>query len=250
MPDLMPSTNIALGILVIFLVVLYAILRAYFIKRKLTRQLMSQFESSRYSDASGNSYQMTFADRGNYGEYLTFLELEKLNGDKRILSDLYLPIKDGKTTEIDLVMIHPTGIYVFESKNYSGKIYGNEAERYWTQYLNEGTVNKLYNPIWQNRGHLTALSYALGRDYDDYLFSYIVFSEHCELSTSIKAEQGAVVLKRDLLVSRLRHDMAQRKIEFMQDEIDELEIALNDYARADKKTKAAHLESVILKYRN
>ncbi len=250
MSDLTPSTILALGLFFIFSAVLYIIIRTYFRERKLAKQLMSQFESSRYSYASGNNYQMTMANRGNYGEYLTFLELEKLEGDKRILSDLYLPIKDGKTTEIDLVMIHPTGIYVIESKNYSGEIYGNETERYWTQYLSGGTVNKLYNPIWQNRGHLTALSYALGRDYDDYLFSYIVFSEHCDLSMSIKTLQGAVVLNRDLLISKLKQDITQRNIEFLKDEIDELEIALNDYARADKKTKEAHLESVLFKYRD
>lgn len=39
------------------------------------------------------------------------------------------------TYEIDLIMISETGIYVFESKNYSGWIFGDEKQRYWTQIL-------------------------------------------------------------------------------------------------------------------
>lgn len=37
--------------------------------------------------------------------------------------NLNIPIEDGKTTEIDLLMIHETGIYVFEIKHYKGTIY-------------------------------------------------------------------------------------------------------------------------------
>lgn len=42
------------------------------------------------------------------------------------MTNLYLPKEDGSTTEIDLIMLSETGILVFESKNYSGWIFGDE----------------------------------------------------------------------------------------------------------------------------
>jgi hypothetical protein len=60
--------------------------------------------------------------------------------------------KDGSTTEIDLIMIDETGIYVFESKNYSGWIFGDEKRKNWVQTLENRQKNYFYNPIWQNGG--------------------------------------------------------------------------------------------------
>ena len=38
---------------------------------------------------------------------------------------------NGKKTEIDVLMIYKSGIYVFESKNYGGWIYGDQYEDTW-----------------------------------------------------------------------------------------------------------------------
>ena len=34
--------------------------------------------------------------------------------DVKILNNVYIPTKNGKTIEIDVLMIHPLGIFVFE----------------------------------------------------------------------------------------------------------------------------------------
>ena len=52
----------------------------------------------------------------------------------------------GKTTEIDLLMIHEKGIFVFESKNYSGWIFGSEDQLKWTQCFKSGQREHFYNP--------------------------------------------------------------------------------------------------------
>jgi len=239
MAELILSTIFKPWILVIFLPLIYVLFRMYLRKK--------QFKSSSYSNASGNGYAKTVASKGNSGEYLTFLELEKLDGEKRILTNLYLPGKDGKTTEVDLVMIHPTGIYVFESKNYSGWILGDEKGRYWTQSLNGGKKNKFFNPIWQNKAHINALSKVLGNGYENLLHSYIVFSERCELNKSINELQGVVVLKRNRLLTKLKQDMAEINSVFMKTELDELERVLAGFALADETTKNAHVESVMAK---
>ena len=122
----------------------------------------------------------TIFDKGNYGEFLTFCMLEKM-GESNILTNIYLPQKDGTTTEVDLLIINATGIYVFESKNYSGWIFGDEKNKMWTQSLKGGQKNKFFNPIWQNKGHISALDNYLNNQFSDAFYSYIIFSERCEL---------------------------------------------------------------------
>ena len=74
--------------------------------------------------------------KGYYGEYLVFKELFfNIEGVSKFLMNLYVPTDGEKTTELDLMMIHETGIYVFEIKHYKGIIYGKDMDRKWTQYF-------------------------------------------------------------------------------------------------------------------
>lgn len=97
---------------------------------------------------------------GEYGEFLTLKKIivtcKRFDGYYKILRNIYLQTKNG-TTEVDTILIHETGIYVFESKNYSGWIFGNNKQKEWTQAVDRYTKNRFYNPIWQNEGHISAL---------------------------------------------------------------------------------------------
>lgn len=96
--------------------------------------------------------------KGYYGEYLAFKELyPKLTGCCKILMNLQIPTGDGKTTEIDLLLIHETGLYVFEMKHYKGTIYGKTSDQKWTQYFRTAPNSHFYNPILQNQYHIKAL---------------------------------------------------------------------------------------------
>lgn len=54
----------------------------------------------------------------------------------RVFNDIVLPRPDGKgTTQIDHVVVSPFGIFVIETKNYAGWIFGDETSRYWTQVI-------------------------------------------------------------------------------------------------------------------
>ena len=48
------------------------------------------------------------------------------------------------------------GIFVVETKNYQGWIYGNEIDRQWTQVIYKKR-QQFYNSIKQNHGHIKAL---------------------------------------------------------------------------------------------
>ena len=62
--------------------------------------------------------------KGYYGEFLVFQELyPNIIGQSKILMNLNLPTPNGKGTEIDLLLIHESGLYVFEVKHYKGTIF-------------------------------------------------------------------------------------------------------------------------------
>ena len=64
-----------------------------------------KYNKSQYQNISGNKFFKTVFDKGNYGEFLTFCMLEKI-GESNILTNIYLPQKDGTTTEIDLLAVN------------------------------------------------------------------------------------------------------------------------------------------------
>ena len=47
----------------------------------------------------------------------------------KILTNVYVTTPKGRSTEIDLVLIDYNGIFVFESKNYNGRVFGDEYQR-------------------------------------------------------------------------------------------------------------------------
>lgn len=97
--------------------------------------------------------------KGYYGEFLVFSELyPNLPGQCKILMNLNIPTAYGKTTEIDLLLIHESGLYVFEMKHYKGTIYGKPHEQYWTQYFRTAPNQRFRSPIAQNQYHINALS--------------------------------------------------------------------------------------------
>lgn len=96
--------------------------------------------------------------KGYYGEFLIFCNLYRyVIGNCKILMNLNIPVNNARTTEIDLLLIHETGLYVFEIKHYKGTIYGKDTDSIWTQYFRTAKNNKFRNPIEQNNYHIKAI---------------------------------------------------------------------------------------------
>lgn len=76
------------------------------------------------------------------------------------LHDIYLPSRTG-TTQIDHVFLVGDRIFVVETKNYSGMVFGDPQGRSWTQILAGGSVRMPFlNPIRQNALHVNAVKLA------------------------------------------------------------------------------------------
>lgn len=191
-----------------------------------------------------NAFTMAFHDlkgSGHMGEYLTEYALAHgaLPGRKRTWTNVLVP-KDGAVVdeaELDVLMLHERGVFVFESKNYSGWIFGSEDQRTWTQSLNRSTKNRFYNPIMQNAAHVRALSQRLVVPEEQFM-SYIVFSNRCELKKVPREGAGWRLCHRDDLLRLVRSDLTGRDLVFnglqfstLESRIDELSRMSTDEAR-------------------
>lgn len=188
---------------------------------------------------------------GKHGEKLTERELKfvRLMGRKgKILRNVYLPKENGETSEVDVVYITQKGIIVFESKNYSGWIFGDENNKNWTVSLPNGQKNQFYNPIMQNRTHMKWMASYVGEDIP--LFSVIVFSERCELKKVTVVSEDIKVIKRDYTYAAVR-DIWDKNPDVVSDEqIEELYSKLKELSNVDAAVKAAHIENIEKKYKH
>ena len=150
--------------------------------------------------------------RGWLGELKVKLVIGRTKPDiKYVINNLTLRIGENNTSQIDHVVINEHGVFVIETKNYSGRIYGNETQLEWTQVLNYGNVkNKLYNPIKQNRTHLYHISNLLNGKLP--LFSAVVFVQG---NTQYINASGVYNLKelRRLLKSNTGEYLSPEKME-------------------------------------
>ncbi len=171
---------------------------------------------------------MLFDERGKgyYGEFLVLQELYRnVKGNCKILMNLQIPTETGKTTEIDLLLIHETGIYVFEVKHYRGTIYGKTSDRRWTQYFRTASNSYFNNPVNQNKYHVNALKRLFPHIP---IFSYIVFTnDECELRVEndtnriIEDSYNVVVCQLRELIYLFENDI-RRDTEFSFEQINAL----------------------------
>ena len=98
------------------------------------------------------------------------------------LNNVTLPLDNGGSTQIDHIIVSVYGIFVIETKNYKGWIYGSENQRQWTQSFPNGSKFKFQNPLRQNYLHIKTLADLLDLELS-YFHSMIAFIGECELKT-------------------------------------------------------------------
>ena len=108
--------------------------------------------------------------KGMIGEWLVNRALKKLDPTSYLtFHDLYLPRPDGQgSTQLDHVVVSRFGIFVIETKNYRGWIFGSEKQPQWTQQIYR-QKNRFQNPLHQNDLHVRALSARLSLPRDAFL---------------------------------------------------------------------------------
>ena len=105
-------------------------------------------------------------------------ELKQERPQAKFIQNAYIPKQGNEYTEIDILMIDRTGIYIIEVKNLAGKIVGNwKTDEYLKIEHPNGKTYDLYNPVIQNTNHYKNLKNVSGLE--SKLFrSIIVFGDH------------------------------------------------------------------------
>ena len=103
------------------------------------------------------------------------------SGGYKVLNGVYLPLSDGTTAQIDHIVVSRYGVFVIETKNYSGWIFGKADDPEWTQtfYHKRDTVQ---NPLRQNYKHICALVENLRID-KSYFHNVVALTDNCEFKT-------------------------------------------------------------------
>ena len=112
--------------------------------------------------------------KGIIGEFIVNVSAKLLLDKEKyhLIKNVTLPTENG-TTQIDHIIVSKYGIFVVETKNMKGWIFGNEKQRTWTQKIFKHS-NKFQNPLYQNYKHTQTLQSLLGLT-DREVYSLIVF---------------------------------------------------------------------------
>ena len=227
-------------ILFIF-IVLFGYIIYHFINFKI-------YSNSSYYEKTNNSYFSTLFDAGIQGEYKVSQKVQNLEFEGcKVLFNLYIPTKNGKTTEIDVLLISNFGLFVIESKNYSGWIFGNDYQKYWTQTLPAGRYGinkeKFYNPVKQNYYHLVSLRNFLKTTVPFY--SLIVFSDHCEFKNVQVNQRNTKVIHNYQLkktINNIRN--SETKSYLSLEQIENMYQRLIPYSQVDSSVKYQHIQNI------
>jgi len=95
--------------------------------------------------------------KGIAGEILvnTAARLFLPRNEYHLIKDVTLQSEDG-TTQIDHLIVSRYGVFVIETKNMKGWIFGSANQKTWTQKIYKHT-NKFQNPLHQNYKHVKML---------------------------------------------------------------------------------------------
>lgn len=102
-----------------------------------------------------------------------------------MINNCTLRMKNGHTTQIDHVLISEYGVFVIETKNYSGLIFGDEYQKKWTVCIGK-QKHQFQNPIHQNFLHVKTIQQLLQSHIDaQHIHSIVTFVGKSQFKTQL-----------------------------------------------------------------
>lgn len=117
---------------------------------------------------------------GAYGEYSISSVMRSLPDYYHIINDVLLPTKKG-STQIDHTIVSPFGIFIIETKNHKGMIFGDCYGKVWTQVLRGAGRHTFYSPVKQNQGHIINLAKSINVPLDCFTGMIVFTNEDVNL---------------------------------------------------------------------
>lgn len=175
--------------------------------------------------------------RGWFGEKKTsFYMWLSLNAKVyRRFHDFIIPAKNG-TTQIDHLIVSPYGLFIVETKNRKGWIFGSERQQKWTQSL-YGENYSFQNPLRQTFRQKKILSEFLGLN-ESIIRTVIYFVSDCKFKTQlppnvIKSRLGKYIKQFDTTV--LSSEEVHQIAGVLEQHMTESSLTTRDHVRSLRK---------------
>lgn len=125
--------------------------------------------------------------KGRMGEFWVNagLRRELPEQDYHLFKNVTLPAGEG-TTQIDHVVISRFGIFVIETKNMTGWIFGGADQAEWTQVIYHHK-QRFQNPLRQNYKHVRTVQTLLGVEHDQ-VHGVVAFVGDSDFKTAMPME--------------------------------------------------------------
>ncbi|MCD9501751.1 NERD domain-containing protein [Photobacterium phosphoreum] len=169
--------------------------------------------------------------KANIGEALVSKKLndylfhEQVTGI--VVNNVTLSI-DGSTTQIDHILICTRGVFVIETKHYSGWIYGDAKQKQWMQVLFKKRF-QFQNPIHQNYKHIKAIQALFDFVPEDQIKSLVVFTGDGEFKTSRPKDVVLLDGIRDWMNQHESHVFTLNRIQFCYGRLEYLRMPDNEH---------------------
>lgn len=177
---------------------------------------------------------------GDRGELLVKSYLAELSDTQyRVLHDVMIPSQNGKTTQIDHIVVSRHGkVFVIETKNYEGWITGNETDKHWRQTIYR-SKHRFMNPLHQNFGHIQSLKELLHKYTDLEYISIVAFTPRAKLKVTV-GPNTEVVHTTDLVRTIQKYIYVSLPIEKVQ----EIAQRIQSLNIQDKEVRRNHVQNV------
>ncbi|SMO91084.1 Topoisomerase DNA binding C4 zinc finger [Saccharicrinis carchari] len=174
---------------------------------------------------------------GRLGEYYVARTLKRLNKkDYVVYNNIYLR-NNGNTSQIDHLVLSIYGIFVIETKNYKGWIFGNDRSKYWTQILYKKKY-KIYNPVIQNWTHVNFLKRISFELKNSNYFPIIVFAGNAKLKKIVSSVP--VIYKRKLIRTIKRN----KEVHITHEQLAKIDRTIKQSLISGKVIKKEHIKNV------
>lgn len=151
-----------------------------------------------------------------------------------VIDDVTIPSQYG-TAQIDHIVVSVYGIFIIETKNYSGIISGSDNSEYWIKNV-FGNKYEFRNPLKQNFGHVKALQAFIDLP-RSFFFPIVCFTESSKLNITTR---DPVVHTKDLI--NVIRSQNNRKLDV--DEMQKWVNVIQKSAIKDKNIKKIHVKNV------
>ena len=139
---------------------------------------MYQFDNSPFSKEYGFSFFQTLTNKKIQAYKTLYDQLEQTNSDAKVLFNVQIDEATHRNLA-DIVVIHPSGIYVVLVQPKKGWITGTEKSYEWVEQLHGGKVNPFPNPIHVTESMGSAIADLLPTVERNQVKSIVLFSNDC-----------------------------------------------------------------------